>query len=425
MKLYSSHEPAPEPSRGRSDGTAPALSATPPQRALLFSLGLATFMVSLDGRVVTPLLPTVASDFAISIAHAGWLVSAYMLPYGLFQLAYGPLADRLGKVRVAAYAMIAFSIGTALCGAFASFAAIVLLRALTGAASAALIPLTIAYIGDTVPYGRRQAQLAMLMASAGAAQAFSTSAGGAIAALVSWRTVFPILGVLAGGATLPLFLLRAREIRIVLDPALPRPSYRTALATPRVLALLTLVACEGFLHFGGFPFLSGLLARRFALDALAIGLILGLAGVSQLLVAQLLPRLLRRMSERQLMGIGGSAMASAYLLSAVASRWEVVATACALAGAGFTLCHTTLQTRATEAFPQGRGTALALFAFSLFSGSALGTVCAGYVSDALGYGCTFAVIGVLLAAFTATVVRLLGQRSGQNAAVDRTRRGIP
>ena len=386
------------------------MTSVPSQRALLFSLGLATFMVSLDGRVVAPLLPTIAADFHTSVAHAGWLVSGYMLPYGLCQLAYGPLADRLGKVRVAAFAMVAFSVGTALCGAFPSFAAIVLLRALTGAAAAALIPLTIAYIGDTVPYERRQATLAMLMASAGAAQAFSTSAGGLIASLVSWRTVFPILGALAGLATLLLFVYRGREIRLPVHEGTAALRYGDALRAPRMRTLLLLVAFEGSLFIGGFSFLSGLLAQRFKLGSLQIGLILGVAGVSQLVLARILPLLLRRMSERQLMRVGGTAMGCAYLVSALAPRWWLVLSACALAGAGFTLCHSTLQTRATEAFPHGRGRALALFAFSLFSGSALGTVCIGYASDLWGYGPTFIAVGLLMLLFTASAVRLLGER---------------
>jgi len=382
----------------------------PPQRALLLALGVATFMVALDGRVVAPLLPTIAQDFHISMANAGWLVSGYMLPYGFCQLGYGPLADRFGKVRVAAYAMVAFSIGTALCGAFPSFASIVLLRALTGAAAAGLIPLTIAYIGDTVPYAQRQAALAMLMASSGAAQAFSTSAGGTIAALVSWRTVFPILGALAGGATVALFVYRKREIRVAVDPGQPHPGYRDALRAPMMRPLLLLVAFEGSLYLGGFSFLSGLLSSRFALGSLQIGLILGLSGVAQLLAARLLPSLLRRTSERQLLWVGGTAMGSAFLLNALAPHWGWVALGCALSGMGFTLCHSTLQTRASESFARGRGTALALFAFSLFSGSALGTVCIGYGADALGYTATFGITGLLLLVFTALVVRVLGTR---------------
>lgn len=386
------------------------------QRALLLSLGVATFMVSLDGRVVAPLLPTIARDFDITIADAGWLVSGYMLPYGFCQLAYGPLADRFGKVRVAAQAMVWFSLGTALCGAFPSFATIVLLRALTGAAAAGLIPLTIAYIGDTVPYAQRQAALAMLMASAGAAQAFSTSAGGTIAALLSWRSVFPVLGVLAGLSTIALFVHRKHELRIAVDPTQPRPRYRDALRAPRMLALLSLVALEGSLYFGGFSFLSGLLETRFGCGSLVTGLILGGAGIAQLISARLLPTLLLRVSERQLLWAGGSSMGCAFLLAAAAPHWGWVALACAAMGIGFSLCHSTLQTRATESFPRARGTALALFAFSLFSGSALGTVGIGYACEALGYGTAFAIVGALLLGFTALVVHTLGKAAPGSTA---------
>lgn len=389
--------------------SSPASSTPAGQRPLLLALGVAAFMVSLDGRVVAPLLPTIADDFDISVAHASWLVSGYMLPYGFCQLAYGPAADRWGKVRVAGYAMAAFSIGTALCGAFPSFATIVLLRALTGAAAAGLIPLTIAYIGDTMPYEERQGALAMLMASTGAAQALSTSAGGTIAAFVSWRTVFPILGGLAAAATLALFSFRRRELRVVAEVGAPRLRYRDALTAPLLRPLLVLVSIEGFLYLGGFSFLSGLMEERFALDAFDIGLVLGVAGLAQLGSARLLPRMVSRFGESTLLSAGGVLMAGAYLLCAVAGSVSLIVLACVLLGAGFMMCHSTLQTRATEAFPRGRGTALALFAFSLFSGSALGTACFGYGSAAVGYAYTFAAGGLLLLAFTVVVVRVLGK----------------
>ncbi|HET9956410.1 MAG TPA: MFS transporter [Polyangiaceae bacterium] len=378
------------------------------QRPLLLALGSATFMVSLDARVIAPLLPTIAKDFQISVAQAGWLVSGYMLPYGLFQLVYGPLADRFGKVRVSAWAMLAFSAGTAVCGVFGAFHSILLFRALTGAAAAALIPLTIAYIGDTVPYRRRQSALAMLMASAGAAQAFSTSAGGTIAALLSWRTVFPLLGATAAASTAALFVLRGRELRVVAAPGESPPRYIDALRAPRMLRLLLLVALEGVLFMGGFPYLSGLLELRFRMTALGIGLVLGSAGVAQLVGARLLPLALRRLGERGLLWVGGGQMSAAYLLCAVARGWGTVVLACCLAGIGFSLAHSTLQTRATELFPRGRATALSLFALSLLCGGGLGSLLFGYASEELGYTSTFVASGLLFVAFTATSVRALG-----------------
>ena len=377
------------------------------QRPLLLALGFATFMVSLDARVVAPLLPTIAHDFQTSIARAGYMVSGYLLPYGLFQLAYGPLADRFGKIRVSVFAMAAFSLGTALCGAFASFSAVLLLRALTGAAAAALIPLTIAYIGDTVPYAKRQAALAMLMASSGAAQALSMSAGGLIATLLSWRAIFPILGALSALVTLYLAVCAKHELRVTRAPGTRGPRYRDALQSP-LLPILLLVALEGCLFMGGFPYLSGLLEQRFRLGSLPIGLLLGLTGASQLLSARLLPRLLRRATERELLLVGGGLMGLAYLLSAWAPSLIWVGFACGLIGTGFTLCHSTIQTRATEAFPGGRGTSLALFAFSLFLGSALGSVGFGSLLERVGYGATFGIAGLLLFVFTAFALAALG-----------------
>jgi predicted MFS family arabinose efflux permease len=78
-----------------------------------------------------------------------------------------------------------------------------------------------------------------------------------------------------------------------------------------------------------------------------------------------------------------------------------------LIGVGFSLCHSTIQTRATEAFPGGRGTSLALFAFSLFLGSALGSVGFGAVLDRLGYGAAFGSAGLLLFVFTALALATL------------------
>lgn len=380
------------------------------QRRLLLALGIATFMVGLDGRVVAPLLPTIAADYETSIARASWLVSAYMLPYGVCQLAYGPLADRFGKVRVALYAMLAFSLGTALCGAFTSFALIVAMRVATGAAAAALIPLTIAYIGDTVPYTRRQAVLGMLIASSGAAQAFSTSAGGTLAVWVSWRRVFPLLGLLAALATLAIFLQRDSEIRLQNALGRTRSGYGDVLRSPGMPALLGLVFVEGFLYMGGFSFLSGLLEQRFALGPFAIGLVLGLAGVSQLTAARLLPWLLARLSEAELVALGGTSMTASFVLAAAAPHWGAVALGAALSGFGFSTCHSTLQTRATEVFPSGRGRALALFAFALFSGGGLGTLCIGYATDCFGYALSFA-----LTAFSLGVFSVFGARFVANS----------
>jgi predicted MFS family arabinose efflux permease len=308
---------------------------------------------------------------------------------------------------VCAHALAAFSLGTACCSIWPSFWPIFILRALTGAAAAGLVPLTLAYIGDIVPYERRQQTIATVMASGGAAQALGAAAGGSIAALLSWRAVFPCLGVLSGGVCIALYLLKHREFRVAANAD---NTYLQVLRAPHMRSLLLLVACEGCLFFGTFSFLGALLELRFGVSPLVSGLVLALAGVAQLVTARLLPRLIGRVSERVMLGAGAGVMAGAYLTCAFASALWMVALACWFAGFGWMFCHTTLQTRATEVFPAARGTAITFFAFSLFLGSGVGAVAYGALLDGIGFTRSFALAGGSLGLFAVIVVRVLTNR---------------
>ncbi len=389
------------------------------QRWLVFALSGAIFMINLDSRVIAPLLPTIANAFHTSVSSAGILITAYMLPYGFFQLFYGPLSDRIGKVKVVAFAMVLFSVGTALCGASTSLPVVTLLRFVTGIAAAAIFPLTLAYIGDTVPYAQRQATIAILMSCSAAATAFSTSVGGTIAAIVSWRLVFPIFGVASGVVAVVLLFLLKEEIRIPLPDPRPRPrdTYLAAIRAPRMLPLLILILIEGFIYNGVFSYLGGYLNHRFALGSLAIGLLLGFAGVMQLSTARVLRYLVLRLGERRMILIGGGMMGAAYITAALIPNWPFFLASMLLAGVGFVLCHTTLQTRATETFPQARGTAVALFAFSLFLGGGVGTALVGSIISGAGYIPTLITAGLFLWLFAAAAARTLIAQPKRSAAI--------
>ena len=57
-------------------------------------LGLAGFMVMADNWVVSPILPAISQNLEIDISRAVLLITAYMIPFGLVQIIFGPLADR-------------------------------------------------------------------------------------------------------------------------------------------------------------------------------------------------------------------------------------------------------------------------------------------------------------------------------------------
>jgi len=67
-----------------------------------------------------------------------------------------------------------------------------------------------------------------------------------------------------------------------------------------------------------------------------------------------------------------------------------------LGGLSFYLLHNTLQANATQMHPAMRGTAVSLFASSLFCGQSLGVVAAAWIADLGSLRAVFALSAVLL-----------------------------
>jgi predicted MFS family arabinose efflux permease len=95
-------------------------------------------------------------------------------------------------------------------------------------------------------------------------------------------------------------------------------------------------------------------------------------------------------------------MAAGFALLATNPAAPLFGLAILVFGVGFTLAHSTLQTRTTEVSPTTRGTAVSLFAGLGNVGAALGTLAAGALIDGVGFGATFAVVAAGLAALAAT-----------------------
>ncbi len=383
----------------------------------LVALTVAAFLVSLDRAIFAPLLPALARDLGATIAAAGLAVTAYTIPYGVCQLFYGPVADRVGKIAVVRWAVVVFALGTGLCALVPSLAALQLLRVLAGGAAAAVIPLSLAYIGDVVPYARRQQTIATLMGFTSLGAALSSAVGGAVGNFLSWRALFAFSGM--AGLVAATLLFRAQRTAPHVSPVgavapamTPRDGtesrwsrwgldrYGRVLGLGKARLLYVLVGLEGVAVLGGFTYMGAYLSDRFGLNYLLIGLVLAVNGVSTLLVSRILHRLHGSLGERRLLLAGGLLQAAGYLALAPLPLWWLTVLPFAAMGAGFSLFHSTLQTRATELHAELRGTSVALFAFSLFIGGGIGTAAMGWVVSELGYVTLTLVCGTLLAAVT-------------------------
>ena len=363
-------------------------------------------------RVCDPMLTTLSSEYQVSIGHASRVISWYAVAYGAMQLLWGPLGDRLGKVRVVIWAGLACAV---LCGvaAFVSdFALLVGVRVAMGAMAAAILPLSMAWIGDAVAYEERQQTLAQLMAASVTGMMAGQWFGGLAAEHLGWRWAF---GALAAAFLAASVLLRQRTGGQRPVPAQTQQSLlghmansARLLAKPRVRWVLGASALEGALVFGPLAFAPSQLTQAFGASITMAGALMMLYGAGGLAYALFAKRWLRAFGERGLSLLGGILVAASLLLLGWAREPTLGALACALGGLGFYMLHNTLQTHATQMAPEGRGAAVALFASALFLGQSFGVGTVALLLDRSPTWAIYSVAAFAIAALGWAVSRRIG-----------------
>ena len=349
----------------------------------LLILGAAAFMVASDARVIDPLLKTIAADFNSPLTKVSLAVSAYALPYGLFQLVFGPLGDRIGKVRVMAIAFSLFTLGTAACALVpdgsAGLPTLIALRFVTGVFAAAIIPLSIAYIGDKVAPNKRQATLGQFMSSLMMGTVFSGPIGGIFGDYLGWRNIFLLLGGISVIVMIALIKGARAEPPVFKDPTKPATSvlkgYGMVLSNPNAWIVYPAIFLEGLFLFGGFVYVSSALQDQFGMKILQAGLLISFYGLGGLVYSFTAKKILKNFKQWQMALMGGALLLAGFSLASslpsLGAWWPIIPGAL-LIGFGFNSIHSTLQTKATELAVNARGTAVSLFAFFFFLGQSLG-----------------------------------------------------
>jgi predicted MFS family arabinose efflux permease len=356
--------------------------------ALMFVL---SFLVFVDIRIMVPVLPSIALSLDSTPGTVGLAVTTYSFAYGVGQLFYGPLSDRLGRIAVVRAAGIGFSICTILSAVSTTPWQFILVRLLAGALAGAVIPLTVVFIGDTVAYERRQSVLGLFAVITSSAMAFSASIGGTIAYFVSWRWMLLGYGSLA---LIPIGLMWRLDPPIPCKPVGGAERFADLLRNRYALFIYAAVFLEGVMLWGAMTYFGSFATRRYGIDQFTVGLLIALFGCGMLTGGLLMGRIRRRFSENRL-AVVGSVMMGASLLAFI-PHWPVPVFAAGMLvlGLGYVSLHTTLQLRGTEISSTARGKAFSLFTFSLFLGISTGSAAFGWLVDAGRFDAMLAIAGV-------------------------------
>ncbi|WP_235519469.1 MULTISPECIES: multidrug effflux MFS transporter [unclassified Caulobacter] len=288
------------------------------QFVALIAAMMATNALAIDSML--PALPHIGEALGIHDPNARqWVITSYLLGFGVAQLVYGSLADRYGRKPVLMVGLTLYTLFAALCAFSTSFEMLLIARFLTGLGAASTRVLAVSIVRDC--YAGRQMARVMSLAFIVflATPVIAPSLGQAIMLFASWRWIFGVLSIFGliviAWAAIKLPETQHPEDRIPISVAGVTSAFKIAL-TDRIAMGYTLAAA--LVLSGLFGFLNS--AQQVFVDVLGAGdifplIFAGIAGamaVSSLLNSRIVERLgMRKVSHWALIGFIGVAAAHA------------------------------------------------------------------------------------------------------------------
>lgn len=164
--------------------------------ALLAALA-AVFLGAVDLTVIATILPRMVFDLQINTADVDryiWVVNAYLLAYIVSIPLMGRVSDLIGRTAAFEIALLVFLAGSVWSALAGDLRELIAARSVQGAGGGALLPVTMALVGDLLPAGKRLSALGVV----GAVDTLGWVLGpvwgaavvGALGGHESWRWVF-------------------------------------------------------------------------------------------------------------------------------------------------------------------------------------------------------------------------------------------
>ena len=381
--------------------------------ALFFSL-----FASVTGvGIVVPLLPVYAhglgaTGFYIALIFGGFsLTRTFFLPW------FGKLSDRKGRkpfITAGLFAYFAISVAFIF---FQDIKGLVLLRAIQGVASAMIMPVAQAYIGDITPKGKEGLSMGIFNVSVFMGLSIGPLLGGAINDYFFLEAAFGAMAVMSFAAfCLSFFLLPpTREEKTVLRVYAPI-RWRVLLTDRNIISIslfrLVYTTCIGII-WGFLPVYGDM---NFALSSSAIGVLVVLAVSVSGLMNIPMGAVADRMDKRILVVTGGGITAVAILILGNATGFWGMFAANIVFGIGGGISMPALMALAVISGNKkdAMGAVMSLITVAHSLGMLSGSIMAGVVMDFLNLKYAFYLGAMVMTAGTLVFI-LLMFRGNRNA----------
>lgn len=385
------------------------------REALLRVLAAATFIIFFQAFMVAPIIPQLAATFAVSPHETGFIVPAYLIPYGAATLAYGLLADRIGIWRIMAASLCAFALLTSLTATAQSITQLAFWRLMTGLGASGVVPLALVLIGRLFPYERRGRPLGWLFGAMAGGMAFGSTIGAVLEPYTGWRIIF--IGVGIAGAGILAVLLPYRNLIADATQSIQGgwsmlfQAYRGLITSARGQRTYLFVLLNSIFHSGVFTWLGLYFERQYGLGPVGIGLALLGYGVPGFLFGPLIGRAADCFGRGRIvpLGLGLGALAAAALLSHTSLL--VAALAVTVLSLGYDMTQPLFAGIVTSLGGQRPGQAMGLNVFMLFIGFGLRSLIFGEVLSLFDFGKALTLFAVVEAVLCLLAFRLFREET--------------
>ena len=238
----------------------------------------------------------------------------------------------------------------------------------SGLATGWIIPFALAFVGDIIPYERRQQVIGTFLSGQILGQLFGQAAGGVLGDYFGWRNVFFLLAALIAIATVGLWSEYWRNplTRATGPPQTKRSGfvadYAAVLRTSWARTIIVLAAFSKAALCSAASLTSApICMSRFGLDFALIGLAVAAFAVGGLIYSLTVRWLVHSLGQPGIASCGGILLALGFATLAFEPHAYIAPVATTIIGLGFYMLHNTLQTNATQMTPEARGTAVAVF----------------------------------------------------------------
>jgi len=158
----------------------------------LAAMMLGTLVICNDFTALNVALPAIEKAFQVDVTTAQWVITGYVLVFGVFIVTAGRLADMFGRRRIFFIGMTIFALFS-LIGALSTDVWMLLIsRAIMGIGGSMVWPAMLGITFSLIPEDKAALAGGLILGFAGIGNAMGPMLGGAFTEYLSWRWIFYI-----------------------------------------------------------------------------------------------------------------------------------------------------------------------------------------------------------------------------------------